>query len=158
MADPFHHATSSVKNWGGEVADYLPVHQWFDESKGFYLDARHRALRHHSEGILLSIHFFGPTITLKNGCQIPVRWIGEQHVREDLGWIPTVKDWLQHLVTQPWMISPQRLHRTLSLPCPTPPPSSAAPTSNLSHEPHTPRDTALIRTASSASPTPSVPS
>lgn len=117
MADPFHHAASSVKSWGGEVSDYLAIHQWFDESKAHYLDVRHRALRHHSEGILMCIHFFGQTIKLKNGCHIPVRWIGEQHIREDLGWIPTVKDWLQHIVPQPWMNSPQRLHRTLAIPC-----------------------------------------
>ncbi|MEZ6124027.1 MAG: hypothetical protein R3C49_12755 [Planctomycetaceae bacterium] len=34
---------------------------------------------------------------------IPVRFIGEQHVKDDLGWIPTVKDWLQHIQPQPWM-------------------------------------------------------
>jgi len=27
----------------------------------------------------------------------------EQHVNDDLGWVPTVKDWLQHLDVQPWM-------------------------------------------------------
>jgi hypothetical protein len=34
---------------------------------------------------------------------VPVRTIGEQHVTDDLGWIPSVKDWLQHLQPQPWM-------------------------------------------------------
>jgi len=29
--------------------------------------------------------------------------IGEQHVKDDLGWMPTVKDWLQHIEVQPWM-------------------------------------------------------
>jgi len=24
-------------------------------------------------------------------------------VKDDLGWIPSVKDWLQHLQLQPWM-------------------------------------------------------
>jgi hypothetical protein len=30
MAHPYHHALSSVKKWGGEVSDYLPLHTWFD--------------------------------------------------------------------------------------------------------------------------------
>lgn len=30
MAHPYHHALSSVRKWGGEVEDYLPVHNWFD--------------------------------------------------------------------------------------------------------------------------------
>lgn len=34
---------------------------------------------------------------------MPVRVIAEQHVVDDLGWIPSVKDWLQHIQLQPWM-------------------------------------------------------
>lgn len=26
MANPYHHALSSVQKWGGEVDDYLPIH------------------------------------------------------------------------------------------------------------------------------------
>jgi len=33
MAHPYHHSLSSVKKWGGGVADYQPIHDWFDESK-----------------------------------------------------------------------------------------------------------------------------
>jgi hypothetical protein len=33
MATPYHHALSSVKKWGGNVEDYLPLHDWFDASK-----------------------------------------------------------------------------------------------------------------------------
>ena len=34
MAHPYHHALASVKKWGGDVSDYLPLHTWFDQSKG----------------------------------------------------------------------------------------------------------------------------
>ena len=37
------------------------------------------------------------------GKRVPVRTIGEQHVTDDLGWIPSVKDWLQHIQPQTWM-------------------------------------------------------
>jgi hypothetical protein len=32
---------------------------------------------------------FGPTLTLSSGKVIPTRWVGEQHVKEDLGFIPS---------------------------------------------------------------------
>lgn len=95
MAHPYHHAASSVKKWGGEITDYLPIHDWFDESKAFLPDFRHRALRHHAEGIFLCEKIFGTTITVSGGRVIPVRWIGEQHVKKDLGRIPTAADWLR---------------------------------------------------------------
>ena len=103
MAHPWHHAERSAKLYGGVPEDYLPIHDWFDESKAHLADFRHRALRHHSEGIFLCEAIFGKTLVNSEGKQIPTRFVGEQHVKDDLGWIPTVKDWLQHLQPQPWM-------------------------------------------------------
>jgi hypothetical protein len=104
MAHPWHHAISSQKKWGGEIEDYLFIHEWFDETKSHYGDPRHRALRHHSEGIFLCEQIFGKVIITSHGREIPVRWIGEQHVREDMnGWIPSAKDWLKCIQYQPWM-------------------------------------------------------
>ena len=103
MAHPYHHAERSARLFGGEAADYLAVHDWFDESKAHLADVRHRALRHHSEGIFLCESLFGPTLTNSEGRAVPVRLVGEQHVKDDLGWIPTVKDWLENLRMQPWM-------------------------------------------------------
>ena len=45
--------------------------------------------------------FFG--ITVKTGRMIPVRWIGEQHVREDHGFIPSLEDWLREITPKGWM-------------------------------------------------------
>jgi hypothetical protein len=47
---------------------------------------------------------FGPTITLSTGRVLPVRFIGEQHIVEDLGRIPTVADWLLRIAPEPWML------------------------------------------------------
>jgi hypothetical protein len=88
MAHSYHHAVSSQKKWGGDVDDYLPIHDWFDESKKIMADFRHRALRHHAEGIFMAETIFGHTITNADGRVVPVRFIGEQHVKEDLGFIP----------------------------------------------------------------------
>lgn len=109
---PLHHAQSSVKKWGGCVDDYLPLHSWFDETKEHFADHRHRALRHHSQGIFEAERVFGVTITNADGELVPVRAIGEQHVVEDLGRIPTVQDWLVHIDKQPWMSGVQRFKQT----------------------------------------------
>ena len=93
----------SAKRFGGKTEDYLPIHNWFDESKAFFPDFRHRALRHHAEGIFLAQKLFGVTIVNSDGTQIPVRYVGEQHVREDLGPIPTVQDWLLQIKPRRWM-------------------------------------------------------
>lgn len=103
MAHPYQHAVRSARLFGGVAEDYLAIHDWFDESKAHLADVRHRALRHHSEGIFLCQSIFGATLTNSDGRIVPVRTVGEQHVKDDLGWIPSVKDWLQHIEFQPWM-------------------------------------------------------
>ena len=107
--NPYHHALSSAAKHGGNPEDFLQIHSWFDESKGFMPDVRHRALRHHAEGIFLAERIFGVTITNSVGRQIHTRFIGEQHVKEDLDWIPTVQDWLRHLRPAPWMLRAGKL-------------------------------------------------
>lgn len=119
--------------------DYQAIHDWFDATKAFLPDVRHRALRHHAEGIFLCEEIFGTTITLSTcgRCgsphphkiredaqagveahafkekKIPVRWVGEQHVREDMGFIPTAAQWLEQVVIQPWMNRSRKLSREL---------------------------------------------
>ena len=108
MAHPLKHAQSSARKFGGRAEDYLPIHNWFDESKAFLSDFRHRALRHHAEGIFLLEKLFGVAIVNSDGKQVPVRYVGEQHVKEDLGRIPTAQDWLSQIKPQRWMYG-QRL-------------------------------------------------
>ena len=67
MAHCYYHALSSVRKWGGAVDDYLPLHQWFDQSKAILADPRHRALRHHAEGIFMLESLFGATIVNADG-------------------------------------------------------------------------------------------
>ncbi|MBQ8106243.1 MAG: hypothetical protein IJ127_25640 [Afipia sp.] len=111
MGHPYHHALSSVRKWGGTADDYLPLHQWFDESKAITADFRHRALRHHAEGIFMLERFFGPTIMISTGRVVPVRSIGEQHVIEDLGFIPSFADWVRCIRPEAWMGRAQPIHR-----------------------------------------------
>jgi hypothetical protein len=102
MAHALKHAQSSARKFGGRAEDYLPIHNWFDESKAFLADFRHRALRHHAEGIFLAEKLFGIAIVNSDGIQVPVRYVGEQHVTEDLGRIPTAQDRLLQIKPQRW--------------------------------------------------------
>lgn len=113
MAHPYHHALSSVKKWGGIESDYYAIHHWFDESKAHHGDFRHRALRHHTEGIFECEEVFGKTIRIQTGRKIPVRWVAEQHVTEDLGHIPSFSDWVSCIEPKEWMNRSRRLSKEL---------------------------------------------
>jgi len=111
MAHPYHHALSAARKWGGTDDDYIAIHSWFDESKMILADFRHRALRHHAEGIFMAERVFGTTLTISTGKVVPVRLIGEQHVREDLGRIPGFADWARAIRPEPWMGRAQPIER-----------------------------------------------
>ncbi len=103
MAHSYHHAVSSARKFGGTANDYLELHTWFDRSKELVADFRHRALRHHTEGIWLAETIFGVTMTNSAGRKVPVRLIGEQHMLEDFGRIPSFADWVRCIKPEPWM-------------------------------------------------------
>jgi hypothetical protein len=106
MSHPLHHSISSAKKHGGVPEDYLPIHNWFDETKMHYPDMRHRALRHHAEGIFWCEKEFGVYIVNSDGKKVPTRVIGEQHCMEDMGFIPTIKDYLDNMTITGWMFKP----------------------------------------------------
>lgn len=108
---PWIHAENSAKKWGGTPTDYLKIHDWFDYTKSHFADNRHRALRHHTLGIFEAERVFGATIINSDKKVVSVRDIGEQHVLEDLGFIPTVADYLNHLLYQDWMGSTDKKDR-----------------------------------------------
>lgn len=110
MAHPYHHALSSVRKHGGVPGDYLALHNWFDASKEFFGDFRHRALRHHAQGIFEAERVFGVVILNSEGKHVPTRVLAEQHVREDCGGrIPSIADWFSCIKPQPWMGRAEKL-------------------------------------------------
>lgn len=114
MAHPYDHARSSAKKFGGVPEDYLHIHCWFDETKQYFADFRHRALRHHSAGIFWAEEIYGHTIVNSDGKTVPVRLIGEQHVKEDCGFIPTPQDWLKGIPHEPWKIKTEKIEMQLT--------------------------------------------
>ncbi len=121
---PHIHAENSVAKFGGSVADYIKIHNWFDQTKAFMADNRHRALLHSSFGIFLCTQVFGELITNSDGKQVSVRDIGEQHVLEDYRgkFIPSVQDWLGSIRLEPWMNNGDGLPPSLKSNVPSPVP------------------------------------
>jgi len=94
MAHPIQHAKSAAKRFGGKWEDYIAIEEWFDETKAWIGHSMHRMFRHHSEGIFECEKRFGMTITNSDGKEVYVRYVGEQHVKEDCNnYIPTAKEW-----------------------------------------------------------------
>ena len=69
----------------------------------------HAELRHYAEGIFMLETLFGVTLRNSDGRDVPVRLIGEQHVQEDLGHIPSFADWARLIEPWSWMMKGQRL-------------------------------------------------
>jgi hypothetical protein len=101
---PLIHAENSVKRYGGDIVDYLPIHDWFDQTKSAWADIRHRAVLHSTFGIYICEQVFGTYIINSDNKKISVRDVAEDHVAEDFGGkIPTIEGWLKDLPIEPWM-------------------------------------------------------
>lgn len=113
---PFQHAKNSARKYGGRPEDYQALHDFFDSSKAALPDMRHRAVLHSSFGIFVLERVFGTTIVNSDGRHVCVRDIGEDHVIEDLGFIPTVEHWLRNMREEPWMFGNRRGAKTRTIP------------------------------------------
>lgn len=125
---PWSHARISAKKFGGRAEDYIDIHEFIDSSKAAHADMRHRAILHSAFGIYVTALVFGlmeqqpngewkrmPYIRNSDGEIVQVRDIAEQHVLDDLGCIPSVGDWLKHMVLEKWMGGPIRKRKVGSL-------------------------------------------
>jgi hypothetical protein len=109
VSKPYVHAQSSVKRYGGKVEDYLPIHERIDSTKSAHAEVTHRCVFHSAFGIYIIEEIFGRFITNSDGKQVFVRDIAEQHVLEDLGFIPSLSDWLKEMPPQPWMAGQRKM-------------------------------------------------
>lgn len=99
----YYHAVISAKKHGGLPEDYQALHDFIDSSKQTIADARHRAILHSAFGIFLAEKVFGHTILNSEDKHIPTRILAEEHIQDDLGFIPTVEHYLNEMTLQPWM-------------------------------------------------------
>lgn len=77
------------------MEEYMPFHEWFDSTKAHCADGRHRLLLHNSWGIFMLAEKFGALYTNSEGKKVAVRDIGEDHVLQDFGRIPSLGEILQ---------------------------------------------------------------
>ncbi|MEZ6139589.1 MAG: hypothetical protein R3B84_03365 [Zavarzinella sp.] len=113
MSKAWVHAESSARKWGGKPDDYIAIHEKMDQTKMAHAEVTHRAVFHHAFGIYIMEDIFGRTLTNSDGKLVHVRDIAEQHVLEDLGFIPSLNDWLREMPSQPWMAGQRKQKMTL---------------------------------------------
>jgi hypothetical protein len=111
---PLLHARISAKKFGGKAEDYMAIHEFIDHSKSNVADVRHRAMLHSAWGIYVVGQVFGEVMTNSDGKEISVRDVAEEHVLEDLGFIPTMQDWLSKMPIEGWMSGTRKRTQVLS--------------------------------------------
>ena len=111
----WYHAQSAARKFGGTPEDYIEIEEFIDSSKQVIGDVRHRSLYHHTAGVWLCQGIFGRTVEVgERKTVVPVRLIAERHILEDLGWLPSPKDYIDGMPIRPWMSGAQRKELPLS--------------------------------------------
>lgn len=100
--NPYDHARSSARRFGGRWQDYLPVHDWLDGSKAAFCHFLHRALRHHREGVVEAVALFGPTLRNADGVAVPTEAVAHQHLEEDCRRLPDAAEWICAFAPPAW--------------------------------------------------------
>lgn len=103
LAQSLIHAQASARHFGGEPEDYIAIHEFIDSMKSCVGDVSHRQYFHNSKGPWVCQEIFGRTITNAEGKPVLVREIAENHIVEDLGWLPSPADWSACLQCKVWM-------------------------------------------------------
>lgn len=96
------------------MEDYLDIHDFIDSSKQNLPDMRHRALLHSSFGCYVVERVFGATRTNSQGKLYSPRDVAEDHIIEDLGFIPTLEKWFQGMPFEKWMGGKMKRSKVMS--------------------------------------------
>ncbi len=100
---PYIHAKIHVKKYGGVAEDYLDIDDFIDSSKQAVADVRHRAILHSAFGCFIVEKVFGRTRINSDGKEYSPRDVAEDHIMQDLGFIPTMEQYLNNMQIQEWM-------------------------------------------------------
>lgn len=100
---PYLHGRIHAKKYGGVPDDYADIDDFIDSSKVAVPDVRHRAILHSAFGCMLVEKMFGRTRINSDGKEYSTRDVAEDHVLQDLGFIPTMEQYLNNMTVQPWM-------------------------------------------------------
>jgi len=105
MANPLIHSKSSQKRWGGDVLDYIAIHELLDSSKTCMNNNTGRMMTHNTWFAYTIIpKIFGYNIINSDGKSVDTVDIAMLHIAEDFRYqIPTPQDFLKHMEVQAWM-------------------------------------------------------
>ena len=109
---PYLHSRIHAKKYGGVPEDYQDIDDFIDSSKMSVPDVRHRAILHSSFGCFVVERVFGTTRTNPEGKTYSPRDVAEDHIQQDLGFIPTVENYLNNMQVQDWMSGSQKRSAT----------------------------------------------
>jgi len=107
MAHALYHSRASAHRYGGRTQDYLPLHSFMDQTKALVADCRHRMILHNEWGVEIALACFGSHVA-----SIPTRQLVEDHIREDLGYVPTLEQTITALPPG-WRTPEQSLEQEL---------------------------------------------
>lgn len=129
-----NHSENSAKEFGGEPEDYYTIHQFIDSASDHYPEFGSLAILHSSYGVTIVEKVFGRYLTLdrdKLPRLISVKEVALKHIRDELGCVPSVQDWVSSIQSEPWSKKVEPKTVTSSKPKKT---SSKKPKSPLSSE------------------------
>jgi hypothetical protein len=112
---PYIHSKIHAKKYGGRPEDYADIDDFIDSSKQTVADARHRAILHNTFGCYLVESVFGRTRINSDGREYSPRDVAEDHILQDLGFIPTVERYLNAMSIEPWMSGTMKTTRKFTL-------------------------------------------
>ncbi len=102
--DNIAHSQQSAAAFGGIWSDYLHVHQTLNSSREVLADRRHQRMLHNAWGVTLLLRLLGDTFTrASDGITVSLRPVLEEHIRRDLGHMPTLDESVADIAIEPWM-------------------------------------------------------
>ena len=108
----FLHGKIHAKKYGGIGEDYADIDDFIDSTKIAVPDVRHRAILHSAFGCFLVERIFGRTRINSEGKEYSPRDVAEDHIQQDLGFIPTMEQYLLNMQIQPWMSGTEKSNRS----------------------------------------------
>lgn len=103
MAKPRVHAKKSAKLFGGKPEDYQEIHDFMDSPKAADARVSHRVVFHSAFGCFIVEKIFGKYLVNSDGREVSIRDLAEQHILDDLGFIPALSEYLDEMTVRPWM-------------------------------------------------------
>jgi len=86
---PHVHARASARSGGRDWREDLAIHEFIDVAKHACPDLRHRTVLHNGD--------LGPELAARAFPDLPhARDVALQHVRQDLGRVPSLAEWMEH--------------------------------------------------------------